>query len=132
MEDVDLRLDLENVELPDGSAGLVICNHVLEHVNDTKALAELARLLRPGGALVCSVPIVEGWESTYEDPTITDPKLREVHFGQHDHVRLYGRDFRTRLSAAGFTSIEETTCTGADAVTFSLTPGERIFTCRRD
>jgi predicted SAM-dependent methyltransferase len=80
----------------------VICNHVLEHVDDRKALTEIMRILAPGGMLVASVPIIEGWDTTYEDVAIKDPEDRALHFGQSDHVRWYGRDFRDRLKAAGF------------------------------
>ena len=39
---------------------------------------------------------------TYEDSSITDPKERETHFWQKDHVRLYGLDYPKRLEKAGF------------------------------
>lgn len=45
-------------------------------------------------------------ETTYEDPSITDPAERERHFGQKDHLRDYGRDYGRRLSEAGF-DVEE-------------------------
>ena len=55
---------------PDNSYDAVVCSHVLEHVNDKKALAELFRILRPGGHLIFMVPLIEGWTGTYEDPSI--------------------------------------------------------------
>ncbi len=39
---------------------------------------------------------------TYEDLKITDPKEREKHFGQYDHVRLYGKDYPERIKKTGF------------------------------
>ena len=65
---VDIALDIEAIDLPDGSIGTIVCNHVLEHVDDHKAMRELARILADDGALVCSVPLVDGWEHTYENP----------------------------------------------------------------
>ncbi len=41
-------------------------------------------------------------EKTYEDFTIKDPKDRQKHFGQYDHVRWYGMDYFDRLRNAGF------------------------------
>jgi Methyltransferase domain len=41
-------------------------------------------------------------EHTYEDWDVTGPEDRLREFGQEDHVRLYGRDFADRLTAAGF------------------------------
>jgi len=51
----------------------VLCSHVLEHVNDTKALKSINRILKPKGKLIAMVPICEGWEKTYENIAIKDP-----------------------------------------------------------
>ena len=54
----DLKLDIQNTGLADASYDVIICNHVLEHVDDfRKALAELYRILAPGGLLLCSFPM---------------------------------------------------------------------------
>ena len=126
----DLALDLENIALPDGSFDVVIANHVLEHVNDQTALRELWRILRPQGVLVITVPLIEGWDKTYEDDRIKTPQQRDLHFGQWDHVRYYGRDFRDRVKAAGFV-LTEFTASGADTVRYGLLRGERAFFARK-
>lgn len=43
-----------------------------------------------------------GLDTTLEDSTVTSPQERQRLFGQHDHVRLYGGDYRKRLEQAGF------------------------------
>lgn len=49
--------DLEAMPFEDESFGTVLCTEVLEHVpNPDKALAEIRRVLRPGGILIGSVP----------------------------------------------------------------------------
>jgi SAM-dependent methyltransferase len=125
-DDVDLNLDIEAIDLPDRSFDCVICSHVLEHVNDIAALKELYRILKPGGIALLMVPIVEGWETSYEDSTVTDERDRLLHFGQRDHVRRYGRDFRDRVRQAGF-ELSEFVVGGADSVKYSIIPGIRIF-----
>lgn len=72
------------------------------------------------------VPIIEGWETTYEDGGITGEAERALYFGQGDHLRWYGRDFRTRLRAAGF-EVAEYTAGGAEAATYGLVRGEKVF-----
>lgn len=82
---------------------LVICNHVLEHIpEDTKAMKELQRVLKPKGKAILQVPISKNTMETVEDFTISDPKKREELFGQFDHVRIYGQDYVQRLESAGF------------------------------
>jgi SAM-dependent methyltransferase len=68
---------------------------VLEHIKDeTGALREIRRVLRPDGVAVVQVPVDPALAITveYEGP---DP--RDV-----GHVRRNGRDFARRLESAGF------------------------------
>lgn len=123
---VDRRENIEALTFDDDSFDVVICSHVLEHVNDAVALREIRRVLKKNGVLLAMVPIVEGWDVTYEAPDVVDPALRTIHFGQDDHVRYYGRDFRTRMRAAGF-QLEEFVAGGAETVRYGLLRGERVF-----
>ena len=94
-------MDLTALDLPDACKDLVWCSHVLEHVDDDrKAMAEILRVLVPGGLAVIQVPI--RGEHTHEDPTITTDEARTEAFLQWDHVRLYGTDVEERLREAGF------------------------------
>ena len=57
--DVDACLDLTRLGLADGSVSTVVCVSVLEHVDDLgAALAELTRVVAPGGTLVVTVPFL--------------------------------------------------------------------------
>ncbi len=125
----DLRLDIENIDLPEDSLDVVVASHVLEHVDDAAALASIHRVLKPGGLLVALVPIVEAWADTYENPDVVTPEDRLLHFGQEDHIRYYGRDFPDRLRAGGF-DVTERAGTGAECVRFGLMRGEKVFLAR--
>ena len=104
----DVHCDICDLPFEDNSFDIVFCNHVLEHIeDDTKAMQELYRVLKPGGWAMLQVPINYANETTYEDPSITDPKERELHFWQDDHYRLYGRDYPRVLGSIGFESKEE-------------------------
>ena len=97
-----VEADMTALPFEDGAFDLVIVGHVLEHIpDDARALRELFRVTRPGGRAVLQHPIEYAFP-TYEDWTITAPEVRADAFGQHDHVRVYGRDFPERVRAAGF------------------------------
>jgi len=94
--------DITDLRFPDNHFDCIICNHVLEHVpEDKKAMAELFRVLKPGGWASLQVPIKLESETTDEDPGANAAE-RERRFGQHDHVRVYGLDYLKRLTTAGF------------------------------
>ena len=98
-----VAMDIQNIQFEDERFDLIFCNHVLEHVtDDRKAMSELYRILKPGGRAFLTVPFDPESEKTYEDPSIVSPMRRRIHFGQKDHVRCYGMDFRSRLESAGF------------------------------
>lgn len=130
MPGVDAREDITALSFADESFDTAICIHVLEHVADDRAaMRELARVLRPGGVAVVMVPLIAGWETTYEAPEIVAPEERTVHFGQHDHVRFYGQDFAARL-AEHFT-VESVQASPAECALHGLTRGETVFLARK-
>ncbi len=100
---VDVKADILDLPFEDNSFDVIICNHVLEHIiDDKKAMSELYRVMKPKGWGIIQVPMKNSLEKTYEDFTITDPKERQKHFGQYDHVRWYGMDYFDRLNDVGF------------------------------
>jgi len=96
------RLDIENLEHPDGSFHLVICNHVLEHVGDAaQATRELARVLADDGWLVAQTPYSTLLKDTMEFVTPPTPEAASLFFGQDDHVRLFGANIAEIFAEAG-------------------------------
>jgi SAM-dependent methyltransferase len=127
----EVQADLQALPFEDASFDTVIIHNVLEHIpDDRKALSEIARVLREGGVALMSVPLVEAWDETYEDPTQADAELRDLYFNQHDHFRLYGRDFVDRVRAAGF-QIETDIAHEPAVHRYSLERGETIYIARR-
>jgi len=99
----DVKADICDLPFEDNSFDVILCNHVLEHIpDDTKALQELYRILKPNGWAVLQIPQDYKREVTFEDDSITDPKERAKIFGQYDHVRVYGMDFFDKLESIGF------------------------------
>jgi SAM-dependent methyltransferase len=127
---VDRKENIEALTIEDAAFDVVICLHVLEHVNDKAAIAEIYRVVRPGGVLIAMFPIVEGWEETYEDSSKSSANDRLLYFGQHDHARFFGRDARVRLAMPGFV-VEEYTAVEPHVSRYGLMRGEKVFICRR-
>jgi len=98
----DRHYDITAINEPEERFDLIVCYHVLEHVpNDRAAMAELHRILTPGGLCLIQTPYREG--AIYEDPSLLTPAERLAAFGQEDHVRVYSVTGLTeRLRTAGF------------------------------
>lgn len=130
---VSHRVDVTDLPFEDDTFDAVICIHVLEHVEaDRMAMAQLHRVLRPGGWALISVPVDFG-RSTYEDPDIVSPDERRAHFGEASHVRAYGIDIRDRLEDAGFV-VELDRAADLDSGTvarYGLLRDENIFFCHK-
>ncbi|RXG15860.1 methyltransferase family protein [Leeuwenhoekiella aestuarii] len=99
----DVKADICNLPFDDNTYGVILCNHVLEHIpDDTRAMQELYRVLKPGGMAILQIPQEMSRATTFADDTIKDPKERAAIFGQYDHVRVYGRDYFDKLRSIGF------------------------------
>lgn len=135
--DIDAQLAAERVDVvrmpyPDASFDLVLCSHVLEHVPDDRtAIAQIYRVLRPGGTAIIVVPIKI--DRTEE---FLDPRPKPAHpdgyrrVGPHGHVRLIGADYVDRLRDGGFdveTIDYASSFSEDDRVRFGLIPGQPFF-----
>lgn len=131
----DVKFDAHNIPFEDNSFDVIFANHLLEHVeNDIKVMQEFYRLIKPGGWGIFMVPMDVSRKETYEDPTITDPKEREKHFWQDDHVRLYGLDYPDRLASVGFEVVRENfieTLGDELATRYCLPKKEPIYLCKK-
>ena len=88
--------DARSLPFPDGEFDRVVAAEVLEHIpDDTAAMSELARVLRPGGTMAVTVP---RWL-----PELVCWALSSAyHEVEGGHVRIYTRrQLVTRLEATG-------------------------------
>jgi SAM-dependent methyltransferase len=131
----DVKMDIMDIPFVDKRFDVVICNHVLEHVeNDITAMKEVYRVLKPGGWAILQVPINYKNKETIEDLSITDPKERERIFGQYDHVRWHGLDYGERLRSAGFDVDENRfvdSFSDEEIETYRLSKKETIFVANK-
>lgn len=108
------RINVEALDFPSGYFDLIICNHVLEHVDHPEAaLAEFSRCLAPGGHLVAQTPYSPLLKHTFELNQPATVAFKTRYFGQNDHVRMFGADIGELFKAAGFSG--------------DLYPHERVF-----
>ncbi|SEJ79703.1 Methyltransferase domain-containing protein [Cyclobacterium xiamenense] len=129
-----IKMDIHQIPFPDNSFDVVFCNHVLEHVkSDIDACKEINRVLKPGGWGILQSPVYD-LDKTLEYPSITDPVERERVFGQRDHVRKYGKDYASRLSASGLIVSENSFVKTLDkelVKKHALPENEMIFFCQK-
>lgn len=91
----DLHLDLQDIDLPDASLDTILSAHVLEHVPEPdRALAEVRRVLRPGGHLFLQVPLLQARTAPPDGP--------EFHEDNTPVFWRFGWDLTDRCRAAGF------------------------------
>ena len=131
-----VKMDVHQIPFDENTFDAVMCNHVMEHVEDEiKAMREIYRVLKPGGWAIMQVPFFHPLdEATFEDKSITDPRVREKVYGQDDHVRLYGKDYPKRIRKAGFTVTEDTfanSLTDQEIVRYALPRDEIIYFCEK-
>lgn len=94
------QMDLTALTFADAMFDIIVCIHVLEHIQDElKAIQEIYRALRKGGKALFSVPI-----GYYGDPngTHTIEFGKRMFYGDEGHYRSYGLDFNEKLQSVGF------------------------------
>jgi len=129
------KADIGNLPFENNFFDVIICSHILEHVNDDiKAISELKRVLKNEGWCIVQVPIDLSRKNTWEDFSITKPEERVKAFGQEDHVRIYGKDFKERLMNAGFHVNEDhfaETFSVDEVVKYGIDRDEMIYSCTK-
>ena len=93
-----LRGDARRLPFPDGTFDVVITSEVLEHIqDDVTAIAEMVRVLKPGGRFAATVP---AWF-----PEVVNWKLSDEYHAPKSpggHVRIYSRtELTAKLRTAG-------------------------------
>jgi len=122
--------NIEDIKFDKNSFDIIICNHVLEHVNYKKAITQLSRVLKKDGLLLLMFPIIYQWKKTYSNENIKSKKMRELYFGQFDHIHFFGRDIEDILKGFNF-EVSKKISYGVESVNFGIERGEILFIAKK-
>jgi SAM-dependent methyltransferase len=87
-----VKLDITNLNYSNESFNIVICNHVLEHVNDMeKGLEEIHRVLKKGGFAILQVPYSNLLTKNFEESNIVTDEQRLYFYGEVNHLRVISK-----------------------------------------
>lgn len=129
------KVNMEEIPYENNTFDFIYNSHVLEHVpDDIKGMGELRRVLKEDGICITTVPL-SNIPETFENEEYNTPELRLKYFGQRDHLRRYGNDFKDRLESVGF-NVEE--LKAKDIMSddnkrkvYGLLEHEKFFICRK-
>lgn len=101
---VDFILDLQDFKFKKKNFDLVICNHVLEHIeNDLLAMKNIFSIMKSGGIAILQVPFSSNIDKDYKTDAVKSDLDRLNYYGQTDHVRVYSEsNYLKKLKDTGF------------------------------
>lgn len=127
----DLIMSVSDIQFPDQTFDVVICNHVFELVPDDAAgMKEIYRVIKPGGYAIIQSAVGLHLENTIETSRM-DAQDRIKFAGSQQHLRRYGRDYPQRLANAGFDVEINHYVKSLNANRFGLMIDENIYICHK-
>lgn len=100
----DIDIDLQNFNYKERNFDLVICNHVLEHIeNDIIALKNIYLILKPKGLAILQAPLSTIIKKDFKKKNVNTENERLNNYGQIDHVRVFSKkNYLDKLKHVGF------------------------------
>lgn len=126
-----LKMDLRNLDFHSDHFDLIICNHVIEQIDDEQScIDEMKRVLKGNGIIIMQAPIALNLPKTFESEIALDNDSREKLYGQHDMLRIYGRDYAERIKLMGLNSkiiSQEDFLDQEEQLTYGIDPRESVY-----
>jgi len=100
----DVDLNLQDFNYKEKNFDLVICNHVLEHIeNDMVAIKNIYSILKPNGVAILQVPLSTLIKKDFKKENVNTDNGRLDNYGQIDHVRIISKEnYLKKLEQVGF------------------------------
>ena len=100
----DIDLNLQDFNYKEKNFDLVICNHVLEHIeNDMVAIKNIYSILKPNGVAMLQVPLSTLIKKDFKKENVNTNNERLDNYGQIDHVRIISKEnYLKKLEQVGF------------------------------
>ena len=125
----DHVMSVTDIQFPENTFDVVICNHVFELVpDDTQGMREIFRVLKPSGYAIIQGAVNNSAPKTIETQDLSHEERKRI-AGAHQHVRRYGLDYRDRLAAAGFRVEVSQYVKELDSKHYGLMPDEEVYVC---
>lgn len=102
-ERADCIVNIENICFEDNHFDWIICNYVLQYVDDKRAIDEMKRVLKPAGKMIISMPIGQNMDETIEF-------VPAKNIGKSAYKRFYGMDIKKRLERLSGMNVRSIRC----------------------
>lgn len=125
----DHVMSVTDIQFPDNTFDVVICNHVFELVpDDAQGMREIFRVLKPNGYAIIQAAVNNNLSKTIETKALSLDERKRI-AGAHQHVRRYGLDYSHRLTAAGFRVEVSQYVKELDWKHYGLMADEDVYVC---
>ena len=127
----DYVMSIDDIQFEDNSFDMVIAIGILVMVpDDSKAMREVLRVLKPNGYAVFHDPINLDLPHSFSDATLTQTEKQNLYHG-HDQRWYYGADYANRLQVQGFEVEDDTYAQQIDYKKYGISPQEKVYIARK-
>ncbi|MFN4144914.1 MAG: class I SAM-dependent methyltransferase [Runella sp.] len=127
----DHVMSIDDIKFEADTFDVVIAIGILVMVpDDTKAMREVWRVLKPGGYAVFHDPINEKLPKSFSDKDLTHEQKKGLYHG-HDQRWYYGADYADRLRVQGFEVENDSYASQIDHQRYGISPNEKVYIARK-